>query len=512
MYHPLPTPFEMATWDRQTIETIGIPGLTLMESASREAVDVLLDEYGPIDGEDISCFAGSGNNGGDAFAMARQLSDLGAKVTVYHTRPKQDYRGESRTNLRWCQKLDIPLLHINSIDLMAISTPDIIIDGLLGTGFEGELRQQALDIIRTINRLGEHAFVLSVDIPSGLNGLTGQPQPEAVNADATATFQAAKLGLAMPGADSHAGTIHVRNIGIPKKITEEYPVRHHLISEEIMDRIPFPTRDMHKGKAGHVLVVGGSEGLTGAPHLAALAALRSGAGLATVACPGDLSESIKGHRPDIMTLPLDNGVEWTPAMARTIHQIMERFDAAIVGPGLGRSSKTVEFMRAFLEKCPPNMLLDADGLYCLAQVPELMDRLPSSSVLTPHPGEMATLSNRSTARIQQDRLAASEEFTGLYPGTLILKGAGTIVANRSIVCLSPFSEPNLSIGGAGDVLSGVIGSLMARGIETHTAACLGVYWHGATGRLLENDFPLRGNLATEIAESLPLTAKEYLSC
>lgn len=512
MYLPLPTPAEMATWDRQTIETIGIPGLTLMESASREAVSVLLDEYGPVDGAEILCFAGSGNNGGDTFAMARQLMDLGADVTVYHTKPKKQYRGETRTNLQWCQRLDVPLYHLHGIDLNGLPVPDIVIDGILGTGFEGELRSSTLDLIRAINRLGDKAFVFSVDIPSGLNGRTGEPQPEAVIADVTATFQAAKLGMVMPGANRYTGMIHVRSIGIPTRIQEDNPARHQLISGDIMDRIPTPAPGMHKGRAGHVLIVGGSRGLTGAPHLAALAALRSGAGLATIACPGALADSAKMHRPDIMTLPLGNSDEWSPGLARTIQEEAHRYDAVVVGPGLGRSSRTIEFMRAFLERCPANTVFDADALYSLAQIPEMMDHLPSTSILTPHPGEMATLSSRTADDIQRNRLGAAEDFVGLYPGTLILKGAGTLVANRLRTCISPFAEPNLAIGGSGDVLSGIIGSLMAQGLDADTAASLGVYWHGATGRTLREEFPLRGNLATEIAESLPLTAKEYTSC
>lgn len=512
MYQPLPTPSEMTAWDRETIETIGIPGVTLMETASREAVAVLLDEYGSVENAEIYCFAGSGNNGGDAFAMARQLLDLGADVTVFHTKPKKQYRGETRTNLQWAQKLGVPLRHLHGVNLDALPVPDIVIDGLLGTGFSGELRPQALDLIRTMNRMGRTAFILSVDIPSGLNGLTGQPQPEAVMADATVTFQAAKLGLVMPEANRHTGMLHVQPIGIPNQIQAAHPARHHLISGDIMDRIPVPTQDMHKGKAGHVLIVGGSNGLTGAPHLAALGALRSGAGLVTIACPAGLAESIKANRPDIMVLPLGNGTDWTAAMARTIHEEAARYDAVVIGPGIGRGTKTLDFMRTLLTKCPGNMVLDADGLFCLSQMPEMLDKLPTTTVLTPHPGEMATLLGRTNAEVQADRLAAAEAYLGLFNGTLVLKGAGTIVADRDLVCLSPFSEPNLAVGGSGDVLSGMIGSLMARDIVPHTAACLAVYWHGATGRLLREEFPARGNLASEIADMLPTTAKEYLTC
>ncbi|MDC0335525.1 NAD(P)H-hydrate dehydratase [Pseudodesulfovibrio sp.] len=512
MFLPLPTPQEMATWDRETIETIGIPGVTLMEAASRECVDVLLEEYGPVDGREIFCFAGSGNNGGDAFAMARHLIDLGADVTVFHTKPKKQHRGETRTNLLWAQKLDVPLRHLASLDIATLPQPDIIIDGLLGTGFESELRDEYLSLIQAINRMGERAFVLAVDIPSGLNGLTGQPQPDAIVADVTVTLQAAKLGLAMPGVNRFAGMLHIRSIGIPNRVQLDNPIRNHLISRDIMSHIPGPPHDMHKGNAGHVLIVGGSEGLTGAPHLAALGALRSGAGLVTIACPGGLANQVKSNAPDIMALPLGDGTEWTPNMVNILLKTVERFDAVVVGPGMGRSAKTVDFLRLFITECPAQMVVDADGLYGLAHYPELLAELPESTVLTPHPGEMATLLRLKNSQIQADRLHAATLFVEQSDATLVLKGAGTLVADRTMTCISPFSEPNLAVGGSGDVLTGVIASLMARGVTPRNAACLGVYWHGLTGRLLRDEFPMRGNLASEIAKTLPHAAKEYTSC
>ena len=378
MLLPLPTPPEMALWDRETIKTIGIPGITLMESASREAVNVLLEEYGSVEGHEIHCFAGAGNNGGDALAMARHLADLGADVTVYHTRPKKKYRGETRTNLLWAQKLDIPLIHLASVALDGLPQPDIVIDGLLGTGFSGELREDFLALVRTINRLGEHAFVLSVDVPSGLNGLTGQPQPEAVMADATATFQVPKLGLVIPEAHPFTGEVHVCPIGIPLKIQEENPVKHHLITGGILNSIPAPTPSMHKNKAGHVLILGGSEGLTGAPHLAAMGALRSGAGLVTVACPGGLADSVKAGSPDVMTLPLGTGTQWSSSMMEMLLPHLSRFDAVVVGPGMGRSSNTPVFVLSVVAEQAIPMVLDADALHGLARFSQGHQRTPGT--------------------------------------------------------------------------------------------------------------------------------------
>ncbi|WP_319584676.1 NAD(P)H-hydrate dehydratase [uncultured Pseudodesulfovibrio sp.] len=516
MLLPLPTPAEMSVWDRETIHTIGIPGLTLMESAAREAVNVLLEEYGDVDGATIYCLAGSGNNGGDTFAMARTLADLGADVTVFHTRPKKDYRGETRSNLLWAQKLGIRLVHIANVNLDALPQPDVIVDGLLGTGFQGALREDILQRVRTVNRLGERAFVLAVDIPSGLNGLTGNAQPEAVMADATATFQSPKLGLVMPEAHAYTGTLHVCPIGIPLKVQEDNPARHHLITGAVMETLPSSAPDMHKGTAGHVLVVGGSMGLTGAAHLSALAALRSGTGLATVACPAELAASVKGASPEIMTLPLGSGSEWTEEMAQELKDDLSRFDAVILGPGLGRAPGAMAFALELLASCELPMVLDADALFALAAFPEHLKTLPERSVLTPHPGEMARLLDTTIADIQADRLGAADRFLAACDTTLVLKGAATLVADPDTVCVSPFAEPNLSVGGSGDVLSGVIGTLLARGLTPLHAACAGVFWHGLAGHALNDEFPARGNLASEIANMLPHAAafftKELETC
>lgn len=509
MLLPLPTPKEMAVWDHETINTIGIPGITLMESAGREATTVLLEEYGSVEGAEIACFAGSGNNGGDAFAMARHLSDLGADLIVYHTKPKKLYRGETRTNLLWAQKLGIPLKHLASVSPGAFSQPDIVIDGLLGTGFSGELREEYLNLVRTINDMGKHAMILALDIPSGLNGLTGEPQPEAVRADATVTFQAPKLGLAMPGSSRFVGMLHVRSIGIPAQIRETHPATHHLISNDCMRLIPQPTQAMHKGTAGHVLVIGGSKGLTGAPHLAALGALRSGAGLATIATPAKLADSVKAASPDIMTLPLGDSDVWTQGMVNQLLGEVDRFDALVIGPGIGRQTDTLEFIRGFLSHCPEKTVIDADALFGLSRHSELLDDLPASAVLTPHPGEMANLLHTKTKDVQKNRLSASAALKKQTKASLVLKGAGTIVADATTTCLSPFSEPNLAVGGSGDVLAGVIASLLARGLTSLEAACVGVYWHGLSGRYLKNKYPDRGNLASEIAHALPEAAKRH---
>ncbi|KAB1441142.1 NAD(P)H-hydrate dehydratase [Pseudodesulfovibrio senegalensis] len=512
MFLPLPTPAEMSAWDMETIHGLGIPGMTLMETASREATSVLMEQfeetYGPIAGTEACLFAGPGNNGGDAFAMARHLAEQDVDVTVFHTRPKNRYRGEARSNMLLCKKLGIPLRHADSLFSGPLPQPDIIVDGLLGTGFSGTLREAMLRLIRTINAMGKRAFVLSVDIPSGLNGTTGAAQPDAVRADATATFEAAKIGLMMPKAEEFTGDVFVCPIGIPRQIRDRLAPKRWLMSDSLLRATPRPSPSMHKGSAGHMLVIGGSKGLTGAAHLAALGALRGGAGLVSVACPSGLEESVRCGCPEIMTIPVGKNAQWSTDAASAITDQLYRFDAVVVGPGLGRSGKTVDFLRKIVASCPLPTVLDADALYCLAQDPGLTESLAATTVLTPHPGEMATLTGLTSAAIQDDRLAAAEGFAARCKAVLVLKGAGTIVANSEKTCISPIASPALAVAGSGDILAGLTGALLAQGHAPLQAACLGVYRHAVAGLMLEEKFPFRGNIARDIAAMLPHAIKE----
>lgn len=484
-----------------------------MESAGRGAFAVLEGALGgPPDGLvglRALVLAGSGNNGGDAFVAARCLADAGARVLVLHTGAKKAYRGAAATNLRLAQAMGLTLEYLPGRDLAALAAehlgrPDVIVDGLLGTGFSGVLRPAAQDWIEAVNHLGEEAFVLALDVPSGLCGETGRPQPVAVMADATATFQAAKLGLAQPGAGDWTGEVHVVPIGIPGFIMRQAPARCALLTHGTGLMAPLPRKGMHKGRAGHVLVVGGSPGLTGAPLLAALGALRGGAGLATVACPAGLAHEIKAGQPDVMTLPLGTGPGWSAAMAEDLAPRLGDFDALALGPGMGRDERTLEFLEALVELGPPPLVADADALFWLAGQPGLLDALGEPWMLTPHPGEAARLALMDTAQVQDDRLGAARLLADKFRTVAVLKGAGTVIAAPGgQAWLSPFDAPCLAVAGAGDVLCGLAASLLARGLDPARAACLAVYQHGLAGEMLEEDFPLRGALASDIATALP---------
>jgi len=506
---PLPTPDEMALWDQTTIRDFGLRQEVLMENAGRAAFSVLEKEFGPVSGKQALVFAGSGNNGGDAFVVARLLAGGGANVLVLHARQKKRYAGATAYNLRLVRKLNLSCAYLPGRDLNSPPKPDIIVDGLLGTGFQGNLREDYEAWVRAINRLGKEAFVLSLDIPSGLDGLTGVPCPIAVRADVTATFEAAKLGLAMPLAKEFTGQVRVCGIGIPETIKEKHPAECGLLTRAVAKLLPLPDPDMHKGGAGHVLVVGGSLGLTGAPLLAALGALRCGCGLATVACPGKLAAEVKAANPDVMTWPLGDKETWSELLADVIKERLPQFQAVLIGPGLGRGPGAQKFLTALLAMQLPKTILDADALYWLAQDKSLFEKIGRDVLLTPHPGEMARLTGKTTPEVQEDRLALARAYAREKNIILILKGPGTVIAHPSgNTFLSPFTIPNLAVGGSGDVLAGILAGLTAQGLSPLDAACLGVYWHGRAGEILESEYPYRGNLASEIPHILPEGLKD----
>ncbi len=509
---PLPTPEEMAHWDRLTMEEFGLSGKILMENASRAAVHPLLKEMGSFKEKSAIVFAGPGNNGGDAFALARHLVNLGAKVLILHAKYMSEYTDDSAYHLRLAQTMGIPCSYLPEYELDTLPRIDLVVDGLLGTGFQGPLRPGMQGWIKAINKLGIHSFVLSLDIPSGLNGTTGEPMPMAVEADMTVTFEEAKLGLFLPPAKPHVGKLVIAKIGIPRHIKEQNPVSHVALGPELASLLPLPDPTMHKGDGGHLLVIGGSPGLTGAPLLAARAAFRAGAGLVTLACPKTQSCQY-GAFPEIMTLGLGQDDNWSAECMDSLHEHLSRFSAVVLGPGLGRSRGALDFLRRYMADPHPRTLYDADALNLLARNPELLTHLGPSDVLTPHPGEMANFFDVTARDINMARARYAREFSFGHKVNLVLKGAATIIAgHQDPIAISPFCAPNLAIAGSGDVLSGIIGSLMARHFPPLTAARVGVYWHGFAGVLLGRDFPYRGNTPLEIADYLPTALKEWMQC
>nr|WP_241160096.1 NAD(P)H-hydrate dehydratase [Desulfovibrio sp. ZJ369] len=511
MLPALPLPAEMRRWDEASV-TLGLPDVMLMENAARSALAALREHIPDLAGHKIWLFMGSGNNGGDAACLARHLLDAGARPLVWHTRPLKSYAGATARHIRMARATGVPFAFLRRPDLPDWkAAPEIIVDGLLGTGFNGDLRPDLAELVQRLNALDPPRFVLALDIPSGLDGVTGRPCPIAVRATATVSFAAAKPGLILPWARAWTGTLHVRAIGIPAVVRKTCPCSAYLLDGRSLAALPSPAAESYKNSFGHVLVLGGAPGLGGAAHLASRAALRAGAGLVTAAAPAASVTEIKNGWPEIMTLALGepDQCHWPSEIPETLGHLLERCGALVVGPGMGRGKEAAAFLASVLalDNRPP-AVFDADALILLAREPALLRKINERDILTPHPGEAAALLQCAAPVVQADRFAALAALCRGCLGTVVLKGAGTLAGQgQGPLLASPYDVPQLAVGGSGDVLAGCLGGLLAAcqaGWQTSLpVAGMGVALHALAGRACARRYPARGNTAGEVADALP---------
>ena len=479
---PVTTVQEMRQWDALAME-LGLLGFALMESAAQGALRVLLAHVPDVRGKICHLLMGAGNNGGDAACLSRQLLDMGACTTVFHTKPLDTYTGDAAQHLALARACGVAFRPAEEFD----GHCDILVDGLLGTGFSGELREDALELVRKANR-GSQSFTLALDIPSG------------------ATFAAAKPGLVLPWARAYTGELHTVYIGTPQKVQEKAGASFRLLQKGDLSLLPTPLPCGYKNAYGHVVIIGGAHGMSGAAHVAARAALRSGAGLVTCACPAFDVKDVRLAMPEIMTRALGEAGEdeWKKRSLGEMADLLARCTSLVVGPGMGRGRDSADFLQALLcerPSCP--MVLDADALMLLAANPKLFAHLERDDVITPHPGEAAALLGRGAGDIAKDPFGAVDALVALASCTVVLKGAATLVRAPGFpLLIYPNDICQLSVGGSGDCLAGVVASLMGQGAEGLAAAALGVVWHGEAGRYLAAKYPNRGNLASEIADAL----------
>lgn len=506
----LVTSAEMRAMDRLTIESFGIPGRVLMENAGREAARLLLAEMPDAARRGVAVLAGRGNNGGDGFVIARCLAQRGLPVKVYLAADPDRVQGDAAANLKLLAPLGIPVAAVADEEAFhrhrdEMQAAGAWVDALLGTGLTAEVRGLYRSLIEFVNR--QDRPVLAVDVPSGLNADTGRPCGAAVRARMTVTFAFPKVGLLVyPGAE-YAGRLEVVDIGIPAPIAERVGPRQTLLTAaEVRRALPLRPADMHKGRAGHVLVVGGSPGKTGAAALATTAALRIGAGLVTLAVAEALNPVIEGLGLEAMSAPLPEarpGIVGPGALEALAGQLGGKSCLAI-GPGLGPAAETQALVRAALAAAALPAVVDADGLNAVAGHLEVLKARPAETVLTPHPGEMARLMASSVAEVQQDRIGAARELAAACRAHVVLKGARTVIARpNGTVAVNPTGNPGMAAGGMGDVLTGAIAGLIAQGLPADAAARAAVYLHGAAADLLAASVGPCGFLAGEVAQALP---------
>lgn len=457
--------------DRWAIEEAGVSSLGLMEAAGRAVAEVVagLAPEGPVR---VVC--GKGNNGGDGFVAARLLREMGFEVEALLLWPGAELRGDAAANF---ERFGGELVEGDLVGRLAGA--GAVVDAIFGTGFEGAPREPAAEAIRAINGCG--APVVACDIASGVDASSGEVAGEAVEADLTVSFHAAKLGQRIAPGKWHSGELRVAPIGIPTGAPGEAVGGE--IEPDVLDLLPRRGARSTKFSSGQVGVAGGSRGLTGAVRMTSLAAIRAGAGYATVAVPADLNLVYEIARPEVMSVACPGGDGClVPAAEKAVLRVFERAAAGVLGPGLGRDPGSFELARSLVAKIEAPLVIDADGLNAFAgRLGDLAGR-KAPTILTPHAGELGRLLERESSEIEAHRLACAKEAARAAGAILLLKGDDTIVTDGERVAVNALSAPALATAGSGDVLSGMTAAMLARSLEPFAAACAAVVAHARAGQ------------------------------
>jgi hydroxyethylthiazole kinase-like uncharacterized protein yjeF len=479
--------------DRWAIEEVGVPSLELMEAAGRGVAEAVagLAPQGPVR---VVC--GKGNNGGDGFVVARLLRGMGFEVEVLMLWPGEELRGDAAANF---ERFGGELVEGGVASRLAGS--GAVVDAIFGTGFEGAAREPADEAIRAINDCG--APVVACDIASGVDASTGEVLGEAVEADLTVTFHAAKFGQRIAPGKWHTGELRVVPIGIPMGSPEEAVGGE--IDPAVLELLPRRGAQSTKFSSGQVAIAGGSRGLTGAVRMTSLAAIRGGAGYATVAVPADLNLVFEIAQPEVMSVACPGGDGClVPASEKAVLKTFERAAAGVLGPGLGRDPGSFELARSLVGKIEAPLVIDADGLGAFAgRLNELSGR-QAPTVLTPHAGELGRLLERESSEVDKHRLASAKEAAQAAGAILVLKGDDTIVTDGERVAVNALAAPALATAGSGDVLSGMAAAMLARGLDPFPAACAAVVAHARAGREAERRLGVAESvIAGDVIEAIP---------
>lgn len=476
------TAAQVRALDRLAIEGHGIPGITLMTRAGRALFEVLRAEYAHAQPLQVLC--GTGNNGGDGFVVARLAVAAGWPVEVWLLGAEERIAGDARLALTAAHDAGVP---IRPFPAEVRFERGVIVDAMLGTGLGGAVREDYVRAITAVNASG--LPVVAVDIPSGLCSDTGSVLGVAVRAAHTVTFIGRKRGQFTAAGREHCGVLHFADLDVPQAIYAEIEAGAELLA---LQTLPPRARGAHKGNFGHLLVVGGNEGMGGAVAMAAEAAARCGVGLVSLATMPTNVAPIVARRPELMA----HGV----AHRHQLEPLLARASALVVGPGLGRGAWAEQMLQCVLAAGKPSVI-DADALNALADgIPDINSEMQRKWVLTPHPGEAARLLNTTSTAVESDRFAALAALLARFPAAVVLKGAGTLVGDTesSRVGICPYGNPGMASGGMGDVLSGVLGALLAQGMGPGQAVRRGVCLHALAADGAAAAEGERGLLATDL--------------
>lgn len=500
---------EMRQIDKRAAEEYGLPGLLLMENAGHRAAEAMADLLGGAEGKTVCVLAGSGNNGGDALCAARHLAGMGARVRIFLTGERDHFSEDTAVMYGAVEKME---LEIHTIDNdrdwnrmhVALRFADGLLDGILGTGFHGELRKKTLRIIEEVNEAGRP--VLSIDVPSGMEADTGHVSTVAVDAAETLALALPKpCHFFSPGTE-HTGRLLVDDIGIPRTLLEDPGIHQYLLDDTVAaELLPPRARDAHKGSCGRILVIAGSRGMTGAAVLASKAALRAGAGIVTLAVPESLHDILETKLTEVMTVPIPEetvGHLGGEEALQTLLRLAGGYDTILIGPGLGRAQETGELVRLFLAEVDQPVVVDADGLYAFTNCEDQLKACHQIPVLTPHLGELARLAGCSVSDLREDLTKNVRELAAKLQCVLVAKSECTLVAYPDgDVYFTAKGNPGMATAGCGDVLAGTIAGLMEQ-TQDGLAPILGVWMHGEAGDLAYADQG-EGLVATDILAQLP---------
>jgi len=522
------TAFEMQRIDRLTTERYGVPSLTLMENAGRGVVEFLVAHLAPLAQQRIVILCGKGNNGGDGLVVARLLREQGLRPHVLLFAAPADLRGDAAANYARLLPSGPPDIIAGPVTWQAIAATltntTLFVDALLGTGLAKPLEGFLLEVVRDINTRFPAARVLAVDLPSGISADSGELIGEHIRADFSVTFTAPKIAHVFPPACERVGDWVVKQIGTPAEALESDPsLSLNYADRQAVAWIGKPrAAAANKGNFGHVLILAGSMGKTGAAAMAARAALRAGAGLVTVATAKSAQPIVASLGMEFMTEALpeteDGAISFRALEGQGLDRLVAGKTVLAVGPGVGAHPETAELVRTVVNKYSLPLVLDADGLNAFAGFMEFFRqdvRPAGATVFTPHPGEMARLTGKTTAEIQARRLAVAREFSQHFGVTLVLKGFRTLIASPDgQVEVNPTGNPGMAKGGTGDVLTGLVAGLLAQ-FPAHPVgevATAAVYLHGLAGDLAAEELGQHSMLAGDLLDKIPQAYKLIVDC
>tara|TARA_B100000315_G_scaffold257604_1_gene306973 strand:+ start:3506 stop:5041 length:1536 start_codon:yes stop_codon:yes gene_type:complete len=496
--------------DEFTMNNLGISGESLMEMAGHAVADEIASLLQSKIGDKILIVSGKGNNGGDGFAASLKLVKKFPRITIVSTCKKSDYSGDAKTFMIKCLHKGIQIKFECDPDSITLNEFDIIIDGLLGTGISGEVRENIANWIEKIN--GANVPTLSIDVPSGINSDNGDICGTAVKADATVTIGFLKRGLLFNDGSLFSGDVTVADIGYPGDAFEPVETNVQLFDESLCYQyLKAPQRDTYKHKQGKVLIIAGAKGFTGAGCLASMGALRSGAGLVVAAVPESLNDIYESKLTEVMTCPLPDRGSGN-FHEDCVNDLVPRLgwcDVVAVGPGVGTDDDSKKFLGKLFQLCEKPFVIDADAFSVFQNNPKLFGQFKNEFILTPHFGEASRLMNVDKSNIKAEPINFLHESVQKTGGVWVLKGSPTIVADNLGITINNSGNQGLATSGTGDVLTGLIAGFLAQGIPAEVASKLGVFIHGKAADKLLESHGFKGLIASDLLNIIPGIIRIY---